>query len=153
MLHESCIQSFEIERATMNCHDQRGPSRASLHGSRSEVGFERKPRVNYLSVLQPFLQGTGWSKKKRTPGPIFGSPVAGTPVRRGGALVRRPATAGPPGATPKPMSGCFMTRGCSKLGIRFPRRGTPSACACDLLPVGCGCGKFRAFWRGNLGQF
>jgi hypothetical protein len=40
MLHESCIPSFEIERATMNCHDQRGPSRASLHGLRSEVGFE-----------------------------------------------------------------------------------------------------------------
>ena len=73
----------------MNCYDQRGPSRASLHGLRSEVGFERKPRVKYLGVLLPFLQGTGWSKKKRTPGPIFGSPVAGTPVRRGGALVRR----------------------------------------------------------------
>ncbi len=27
--------------------------------------------------------------------PIFGSPVAGAPVRRGGALARRPATAGP----------------------------------------------------------
>jgi hypothetical protein len=42
---------------------------------------------------------------------------------------------------------------CSKLRVRFPRRGTPSACGvCDLLPVGCG--KFRAFWRGNdLGQF
>jgi hypothetical protein len=77
-----------------------------------EVGFERKPRVKYLSVLQPFLQGTGWSKKKRTPGPIFGSPVAGTPVRRGGALVRRPATAGPPGATLKPIGACFMRRGC-----------------------------------------
>ncbi len=37
MLHESCIPSFEIERATMNCHDLRGPSRASLHGLRSEV--------------------------------------------------------------------------------------------------------------------
>jgi hypothetical protein len=55
MLHESCIPSFEIERATMNCHDQRGPSRASLHGLRSEVEL-RKPRVKYLSVLQPFLQ-------------------------------------------------------------------------------------------------
>jgi hypothetical protein len=32
MLHGSCIPSFEIERATMNCHDQKGPSRASLHG-------------------------------------------------------------------------------------------------------------------------
>ena len=29
----------------------------------SEVGFERKPRVKYLSVFDPFLQGTGWSKK------------------------------------------------------------------------------------------
>ena len=46
---------------------------------------------------------------------IFGSPAAGTPVRRGGALVRRPATAGPPGATPKPIAGCFMTRGCSRV--------------------------------------
>lgn len=115
MLHGSCIPSFEIERATMNCHDQRGPSRASLHGLRSEVEFRRKPRVKYLSVLPPFLRSTGWSKKKRTPGPIFGSPAAGTPVRRGGALVRRPATAGPPGATLKPICACFMTRGCSVL--------------------------------------
>ena len=41
MLHGSCIPSFEIERATTNCRDQRGPSRASLHGLRSEVGFRR----------------------------------------------------------------------------------------------------------------
>jgi hypothetical protein len=53
-------------------------------------------------------------EKNRTPGPIFGSPVAGTPVRRGGALVRRPATAGPPGATLKAIgAACFMTRGCT----------------------------------------
>ena len=116
MLHGSCIPSFEIERATTNCRDQRGPSRASLHGLRSEVGFRRKPRTKYLGALEPFLQGTGWSEKKRTPGPIFGSPVAGTPVRRGGALVRRPATAGPPGATPNRREGCFMTRGCSTAG-------------------------------------
>jgi hypothetical protein len=78
------------------------------------VEFRRKPRVKYLSVLPPFLRSTGWSKKKRTPGPIFGSPAAGpgTPVRRGRALARRPATAGPPGANPKPMSGCFIGRGC-----------------------------------------
>ena len=112
MLHRSCIPSFEIERATMNFHDQRGPSRASLHGLRSQVAFERKPRVKYLPVLHPSLQGTRRPKKKRTPGPIFGSPAAGTPVRRGGALVRRPATAGPPGATPKPICACFMGRGC-----------------------------------------
>jgi len=74
--------------------------------------IQKKTEVKYLCVLQPFLQGTGWSEKKRTPGPIFGSPVAGTPVRRGGALVRRPAAAGPPGATPKPIGACFMTRGC-----------------------------------------
>ena len=86
--------------------------------SLSLVEFRRKPRVKYLSVLQPFLQGTGWSKKKRTPGPIFGSPVAGTPVRRGGALVRRPATAGPPGATLKPMPACFMGRGCRWFSMR-----------------------------------
>ena len=61
----------------------------------------------------PAGYGTGWSKKKRTQGPIFGSPVAGTPVRRGGALVRRPATAGPPGATPKPIRPSFIGRGCS----------------------------------------
>ncbi len=30
MLHGSCIPSFEIERAMMNRHDQRGPSRATL---------------------------------------------------------------------------------------------------------------------------
>ena len=48
----------------MNCHDQRGPSRASLHGLRSEVGFERKQRVKYLSVFDPFLHGTGWSQKE-----------------------------------------------------------------------------------------
>jgi hypothetical protein len=71
MLHGSCIPSFEIERATMNCHDQRGPSRASLHGLRSEVEFRRKPRVKYLGVLLPFLQGTGWSKKKTDSGPDF----------------------------------------------------------------------------------
>ncbi len=52
-------------------------------------------------------------EKKTDSGPIFGSPAAGTPVRRGGALVRRPATAGPPGATLKPISACFMTRGCT----------------------------------------
>ena len=68
--------------------------------------------VKYLPVLDPSLQGTGRSEKKRTPGLIFGSPAAGTPVRRGGALVRRPATAGPPGATLKPICACFMTRGC-----------------------------------------
>ena len=99
----------------MNFHDQRGPSRASLHGLRSQVTFERKPRMKYLGVFDPLLRGPQWSQKKRTPGPIFGSPAAGTPVRREGALVRRPATAGPPGATPKPISACFMGRGCSKL--------------------------------------
>jgi hypothetical protein len=31
MLHGSCIPSFEIEKETKNCRDQRGPSRASLH--------------------------------------------------------------------------------------------------------------------------
>jgi hypothetical protein len=71
MLHRSCIPSFEIERATMNCHDQRNPSRASLHGLRSEVEFRRKPTTKYLSVLHPFLQGTGWSKKKTDSGPDF----------------------------------------------------------------------------------
>jgi len=69
--------------------------------------------VNYLPVLDPSLQGTGRSEKKRTPGLIFGSLTAGTPVRRGGALVRRPATAGPPGATLKAIGACFMTRGCT----------------------------------------
>jgi len=70
--------------------------------------------VNYLPVLDPSRQGTGRSEKKRTPGLIFGSPVAGTPVRRGGALVRRPATAGPPGATPKTNSGVFYEAGCTR---------------------------------------
>ena len=42
--------------------------------------------VKYLPVLDPSLQGTGRSEKKRTPGLIFGSPAAGTPVRRGGAF-------------------------------------------------------------------
>jgi hypothetical protein len=68
--------------------------------------------VKYLPVLDPSLQGTGRSEKKRTPGLIFGSPAAGTPVRRGDELDRRPATAGPPGATPKPICACFMRRGC-----------------------------------------
>ena len=49
MLHRSCIPSFEIERATMNFHDQRGPSRASLHGLRSQVAFERKPKDGDIS--------------------------------------------------------------------------------------------------------
>jgi hypothetical protein len=55
----------------MNGHDhwQRGPSRASLHGLRSEVEF--KTGTKYLSVLDPFLQGTGWSKKKTDSGPDF----------------------------------------------------------------------------------
>ena len=68
----------------------------------------KENRRRNIWVFCAFLQGTGWSKKKRTPGPIFGSPAAGTPVRRGGALVRRPATAGPPGATPKLISACFI---------------------------------------------
>ena len=63
MLHGSCIPSFEIERATMNCHDQRGPSRASLHGLRSEVEFRRKPRVKYPSVLPPSCVVPGGRKK------------------------------------------------------------------------------------------
>ena len=42
--------------------------------------------LNYLPVLNPALQGTGRSEKKRTPGLIFGSPAAGTPVRRGGRI-------------------------------------------------------------------
>ena len=75
--------------------------------------IQKKTEVKYLSVLHPFLQATGWWKKKRTSGPIFGSPAAGTPVRRGGTLVRRPATAGPPGATPNRRAGCFIGRGCS----------------------------------------
>ena len=132
MLHRSCIPSFEIERATMNFHDQRGPSRASLHGLRSQVAFERKPRVKYLPVLHPSLQGTRRPKKKRTPGPIFGSPAAGTPVRRGGALVRRPATAGPPGATPKPISACFIGRGCSMIRDRGTWRGHGTSLVCSV---------------------
>lgn len=63
MLHGSCIPSFEIERATMNCHDQRGPSRASLHGLRSEVGFERKPRVNISVFCSPSCRVPGGRKK------------------------------------------------------------------------------------------
>ncbi len=70
MLHGSCIPSFEIERATMNCHDQRGPSRASLHGLRSEVGFERKPtksldeiRTMYLVFFTPSCRVPGGRKK------------------------------------------------------------------------------------------
>ena len=48
MLHGSCIPSFEIERATMNGHDQRGPSRASLHGLRSEVYMPQTGKFGLL---------------------------------------------------------------------------------------------------------
>ena len=113
MLHGSCIPSFEIERATMNFHDQRGPSRASLHGLRSQVAFERKPKDEIFACFGPLPAGYRAVEKKGTPGLIFGSPAAGTPVRRGGALVRRPATAGPPGATPNRREGCFIGRGCT----------------------------------------
>jgi hypothetical protein len=68
--------------------------------------------------FRPLPAGYRVVEKKWTPGPIFGSPAAGAPVRRGGALVRRPATAGPPGATLKPICACFIGRGC----IRGPSR-------------------------------
>ncbi len=45
MLHGSYIPSFEIERVTMNCHDQRGPSRASLHGLQFRSLIRKKTRV------------------------------------------------------------------------------------------------------------
>ncbi len=69
--------------------------------------------ISQCFQVAPLPAGYRVVEKKRTPGPIFGSPVAGTPVRRGGALVRRPATAGPPGATPKPIAGRFIGRGCT----------------------------------------
>jgi hypothetical protein len=65
MLHGSCIPSFEIERATMNCHDQRGPSRASLHGL-------LRPSSEFDSKENPEDESHE-SKKKRAQGPIFGS--------------------------------------------------------------------------------
>ena len=58
MLHGSCIPSFEIERATMNCHDQRGPSRASLHGLRSQVAL-KKTDDEKSRCFQP-LPGPAW---------------------------------------------------------------------------------------------
>ena len=45
-----------------------------------------------VSGVARILHGTGWSsyffKKKRTPGPDFGSPAAGAQGRWGGALLR-----------------------------------------------------------------
>ena len=163
MLHRSCIPSFEIERATMNFHDQRGPSRASLHGLRSQVAFERKPKDEIFACFGPLPAVYPAEKKKRTPGLIFGSPAAGTPVRRGGALVRRPATAGPPGATPKPISACFMGRGCitslERVGcpflstMRWSGCGTPpvsaSRPACDRSEKN-GPRRGRLSWQARL---
>lgn len=71
MLHGSCIPSFEIERATMNCHDQRGPSRASLHGLRSEVGFCRKPKDEIFTCFSPLPAGYRVVGKKTDSGPDF----------------------------------------------------------------------------------
>ncbi len=87
-----------------------GPVASIPHGLRSEVEF-RKNEDEISQCFVPLPAGYRVVEKKRTPGLIFGSPVAGAPVRRGGALVRRPATAGPPGATLKPISACFMGRG------------------------------------------
>ena len=115
MLHGSCIASFEIERATMNGHDQRGPSRASLHGLRSEVCHWFDSKENRGEISQCFAAlpaGYRVVEKKTDSGPDFRLTRSRHPVRRGGALVRRPATAGPPGATLKPICACFMRRGC-----------------------------------------
>ena len=100
----------QIEKRTLDYHDYRSgepPECASLPVLKLSKGMK------YLPVLDPFPKGTRRSQKKRTQGPIFGSPAAGTPVRRGGALAHRPATAGPPGATPNRRAGCFIGRGCS----------------------------------------
>ena len=71
MLHESCIPSFEIERATMNCHDQRGPSRASLHGLRSEVGFGKKTEGEISQCFAALPAGYRVVEKKTDSGPDF----------------------------------------------------------------------------------
>jgi hypothetical protein len=95
----------------MNCHDQRGPSRASLHGLRSEVGFERKPRVKYLSVLQPFLQGTGWSKKKTDSGPDFRLTRSRHPSASGRRIGPSPGDGWAARRDPKPKRGVFYWAG------------------------------------------
>ncbi len=96
----------------MNCHDQRGPSRASLQAGPDcarKLGSEDEFQLG----LHPFLHGTGPDyrvvEKKTDSGPDFRLARSRHPTGRGGvgspgrgALARRPATAGPPGAPPKP---------------------------------------------------
>ncbi len=65
MLHGSCIPSFEIERETMNCHDERGPSRASLHGLRSQVAFERNRGRNIWVFCTPSCRVPARGGRKR----------------------------------------------------------------------------------------
>ncbi len=53
-------------------------------------------------------------------------------------MVHRPATAGPPGATPKPTSACFIGRGCSwSTSLDFPLRLYSAQCEAwaGILPL------------------
>ena len=55
----------------MNFHDQRGPSRASLHGLRSQVAFERKPKDEIFACFGPLPAGYPAAEKKTDSGPDF----------------------------------------------------------------------------------
>ncbi len=78
-------------------------------------------------------------EKKATQGPIFGSPAAGTPLRRGSALARRPAIARPPGdgsaarrdPKPKTRRGVFYGAGLwRRTPVRAWQRGDAAQRAC-----------------------
>jgi hypothetical protein len=114
------ILNFNQFSATMKCHDQRGPSRAFLHGLCSQVAFERKlePRMNFLNCLGPSLHVAGWSKKSGLRARFSAHPQ---PAPRAwgrcmlpgdGWAARRRA-----GATPKPICPCFIGRGCGASGL------------------------------------
>ena len=94
----------------MNGHDQRGPSRASLHGLRSEVGFRRKPRVKY-ECFAPLPAGYRVVEKKTDSGPDFRLTRSRHPSASGRRIGSPPGDGWAARRDPKPKSGVFYDAG------------------------------------------
>ena len=95
----------------MNFHDQRGPSRASLHGLRSQVAFERKPKDEIFACFGPLPAGYRAVAKKTDSGPDFRLTRSRHPSASGRRIGSPPGDGWAARRDPKPKSGVFYDAG------------------------------------------
>ena len=95
----------------MNFHDQRGPSRASLHGLRSQVAFERKPKDEIFACFGPLPAGYPAAEKKTDSGPDFRLTRSRHPSASGRRIGSPPGDGWAARRDPKPKRGVFYGAG------------------------------------------